>query len=173
LLGDLVSSLWEASLRRKDFLGRTYNRSYDDTNVGTGTLFIFLIVHIFSFIYCFKKIIDVVHGYGYSGSISELIYRYRNLSIYTTESVSLGKIGDWLYVFSMASGYIWIYLIAERLASRKKINIILFVNLVVSILTDLMKGGRQSAVQLLVTGVIIFLLFYMGRNGILLKYWYL
>ena len=126
-------------------------------------LWLFFIFEIIALAFSFRAIISVVRRYGYSGNYSALIYRYRNLSIYTTESISLGGVVDWLYLFNSAIGYIWGYIIADAAANKRKIKLVYFLNFSIAIVTDLLKGGRQSAVQLIIASIICYFMLYLSK----------
>ena len=126
---------------------------------------IYSIIELLISYMCLKKIRSVVHRYGVYGSLSYEIYKYRNLGMYTTESTSLGKWLDWAYLFNMASGYILAYIIAYRIKNRKKLGIYLLLSMLASLMTGLIKGGRQSAIQIIFAGIVYFLIiFFDGKK---------
>lgn len=130
--------------------------------VGINTSFfvyhaLFQIVSLF---YCFYRITLVAKSYGYSGSFSALIGGYRYLSTFTTESISLGKIGNLLYNYCSASGYVCVYLMIYFIIRDKKLYKILLFNIIISLIINLSKGGRQSTIQLIFAGFIMYIIMY-------------
>ena len=162
LLGILLASQTRYCLKSKKVsLERGENTSQSELK--DWIIWLFFIIEIIALVLSFKAIISVARRYGYSGSYSALIYRYRSLSIYTTESVSLGGIVNCLYLFNSAIGYIWGYIIADTAANKRKIKLLYLLNFGISVVTDLLKGGRQSAVQLVIASIICYFMLYLAK----------
>ena len=162
LLGILLTSQIRYRLRGKKVLFKR-GQNTSQAELKSWILWLLFIIEISALVLSFRAIISVVRRYGYSGSYSALIYRYRNLSIYTTESVSLGGIVNWLYLFNSAIGYIWGYIIADVAANKRKIKLLYLLNFIISVITDLLKGGRQSAIQLIVASIVCYFMLYLSK----------
>ena len=159
LLGVFVASLYKArGFKVKRVLKVT---EYSSDVCIPNKLFVALaIIELVIFIICLREIRAVVHRYGYRGTLSFEIYRYRNLGMYTTNSTSLGRWVDWAYQFNLGCGYIWAYILIHRLSLKRKINVSIIACLVISIITALIKGGRQSTIQIIFAAMTYYVVFY-------------
>lgn len=136
---------------------------HKEKEINSLTFLVFLFVEIVILYLCLQGIRNVVHRYGFYGSLSYEIYRYRNLGLYTTESVSLGRYLDWAYSFNLAIGYIWAYIFAYRFANKKRISLILIACILVSLVTGFVKGGRQASVQIIISGILYYMFFFLRK----------
>lgn len=134
-------------------------------DIPVSLLIAFAIFQILSVFLCLKAISHVATTNGYSGSIIYEIGWYKRLSTFTTVNVSLGRLQNLLYDVCTTSGYVWGYLIAHNYVAKKKIQIWLVINLLLSILMDFIKGGRQSAIQLIFAVLVMVIILYMNNTG--------
>ena len=164
LLGTVVASASSKTISIRN--RRSIIRKHDDSEQIPSIFFvIMMVIELVIVFLCFRKIRSIVHSFGYYGSISYEIYRFRNLGMYTTESTSLGRNLDWMYNFNLSMGYIWAYVLALRIFKKNRINIPLVMCLVFSISTGLIRGGRQSAIQIIVAGLMYYMVFLLsGRE---------
>lgn len=130
---------------------------------------IFAAFELLALIFCVYKIMMVSRRYGVSGTLSVLVAGYRRLGTFTIENISLGFLANHLYSFVTASGYITMYLLINNLFFFKKINKPLLVSVILCIIMCLAKGGRQSAVQLIVSGIVMYLIM-SNKSGTKLKF---
>ena len=128
-------------------------------------LWVALFVQLVFFAVCLRAILSVARSYGYSGTLAFAIYQFRNTRIYTTDSVSLGRIREWMYAFNLASGYIWMYMLAFRASKKQRIPAVLVLNIIICLATGLLKGSRQSSVQMIVAGITYYFLFYIAGTN--------
>ena len=92
---------------------------------------ILTVIQIFALLYCARRIASVSRSYGYSGNILSLIGGFKRLGG-TLENISLGTVGNFLYLYASTSGYIWIYLAVYNQIKTGRIEKRLVINLVVS-----------------------------------------
>ncbi len=163
LVGTSVGKLSFRTRRVKDTGLLNFCRKEKDIN--SLVFLVFLFVEVIILYLCLRGIRNVVHRYGFYGSLSFEIYRYRNLGIYTTESVSLGRYLDWAYSFNLAAGYIWAYIFAYRFANKKRISLILIACILVSLVTGFIKGGRQASVQMIISGLLYYMFFFLRKSS--------
>lgn len=164
LLGIMVASPRMYKIKTnvpKLFKRKDYN---DESRIPDHFFLIILIVEAIVFALAFRSIRSIVHRYGYSGNIAYEIYSFRNIGMYTTDSTSLGQGLDWAYQFNMSSAYIWIYIFMWRIKHKKKLGKTLPLCIVVSLLTGLIKGGRQSAIQIISAGLVYYLLLMFSER---------
>lgn len=130
-------------------------------NISTLSASLFFAFQMISFVFCLYAISRVAARNGFTGNIISRIAGYKYLGTFTTRSTSLGRIGNLLYGVCTASGYVWAYILVYQFVQSKKPQKIVILNAVASIAINLIKGGRQSAIQLLVAGGVFFLLLQM------------
>lgn len=168
LLGNLFVSLVCGINKgnRKEYIEKTNYQNDNNINISKVILIIGLGVELFCLLYCLKAIISVVHRYGHYGNLSYLIYKYRNLNIYTTENISLGSLGDLFYSFATSIGYVWGNIFVKKILYNNKIDILLLLNIIISLITCLIKGGRQSAIQMILACFVMYLMLYLESRKV-------
>ena len=124
-----------------------------------------LVIETVVLILSLLKIRSIVHQNNYRGTLSAEIFWFRNLGMYTTTSTSLGQALDWAYQFNMSAGYILIYILMHRITRKQKVNISIVLCLIVTFATGLIRGGRQSTVQIIIAGLCYYLLFILSAKG--------
>lgn len=163
LVGTSAGKLGFRSRRVKDSGMLDFCRKEKEINSLTYLLFLFIEVVILFL--CIQGIRRVVHKYGFYGSLSFEMYKYRNLGMYTTESVSLGRYLDWAYTFNLSIGYIWAYIFAYRFANKKRVSLLLIACILVPLVTGFVKGGRQASVQIIISGLLYYMFFFLRRSS--------
>ena len=144
-------------------IGLNINKSENKISINESIFFLFVsLIELLTIVLCIAKIREIAHSLGTYGTLSEEIYRYRNHSVYSSYSTSLGRGLDWLYQLNLALGYISGYRISYKIASRQRPSITLCTCFVLSVLTGLIKGGRQTTIQMAVA--FAFYLFYFMRK---------
>lgn len=162
LFGVLLSNFVRQLLRKKRMSKNKtlyYASHTSDICVDRKLLFFFLLVQCASILIVFNAITRVSRYYGYSGTVSQLIYGYRFMGTYTTENLSLGSIGDLCYNFTTAAGFVWIYILFFKWVNKYKIPFELVLDTLLSIIMCLLKGGRERAVQIVAAGLLYYLFF--------------
>lgn len=141
------------------------SEDYEPIRIDSFLIIAFSVFQVISLLYCLMKIGEVARVNGYAGNIFSLIGGYKRLSTFTTINVSLGSIGDILYLYNGTIGYIWIYVLIYNYISCHYIDLKVLVNLILSILLLLSKGGRNSTIQLLCAGLSMFVIIMGKKRG--------
>ena len=121
---------------------------------------------ILTFFNIISLILLIGYEISYLGSFtnfSTLLFQFRHASS-TGEAIDLPGLVSLFRLFSVYSGFIWIYLlIINVLEKRKKHSKLYLLNLLLSFLTCIAMGARGTALMLIASGVIQFLFLYYRK----------
>lgn len=100
------------------------------------------------------------------GSLSATIYYYRHTNLFTEDIIRLPRHVVYLRHFSVASGYVWTYILINKFIYKsKKGRILLLVNIVISIVNGVILGGRTPAMVLIVAAGVQYYFIAQKKNG--------
>lgn len=104
---------------------------------------------------------------GVSGSLSTVMYYFRNYHMFTEYDVNISSLASNLRTFSIAVSYIWIYIICNNLVCKKKCKnlILLLISVILGFANSVILGARGEAIQLVVAIVIIYCILRSKYNN--------
>ncbi|OOP73818.1 O-antigen polymerase [Clostridium beijerinckii] len=134
--------------------------NYKNTYSTSGSIkkykLIFLLVfQLISYFLIFRneKQLVMQYGYGNTGSISDIIYGFRTLTL--DNKADLNPIISLMRRLCNTSAYIWGFLISEKLVNKieykKNVLILLYLNFIVSLLGNMLDGQRGNTIAIILS----------------------
>lgn len=100
----------------------------------------------------FLLIVRFITSLASGGRFATAIYYFRHTNLFTEDVIRIPSIVRAMRTFSIASGYIWSYLLMHSLQYKDKINrLSLIINLGFSILNNILLGARTGIMMILVS----------------------
>lgn len=124
---------------------------------------LFLMFCIFTIFYSVYSIVRVMNG-SFS-NVAESIYAYRNISIFSDESIPLPKLMVYSRYAVNAAGYWFAYIIINNYLVEKKVDILSVLIVIMSMISSMTTGGRNGAVNIILACVAIFFILLNKKNG--------
>lgn len=115
-------------------------------------LLVFQLISYF-LIFMNEKQLVMQYGYGNTGSISDIIYGFRALTL--DKKADLNSITSAMRRICNTSAYIWGFLISEKIVNKieykKNISILLYLNFIVSLLGNMLDGQRGNTIAIILS----------------------
>lgn len=157
----LAISILFKSYKSKQFVKNGHNKI---ENIHQINVLVMTFVEIIALLLLFKYMVSFVGSFT---NISALMLSYRYKSDYITKA-DLPTITSLFRLVSVYSGYIWAYLLSLNLIDKRSKNIKLYIiNYVLSILVSLTSGARGTAIMLIISFIVQFLLLFSQKRKIL------
>lgn len=109
-------------------------------------ILIIILIEVFTIFYTIKTLRSIT---GLS-SLSDAIYSYRRIGLFTTQSVAFPKALSILRKFSFACNLFFSYLFVKGLVVEKKINWLIFVEISLSIYDSSLTGARTDILVIVI-----------------------
>lgn len=149
--------LWRYGLKAQ------YNNDLKPLVVERWKLLSFILLEIFVILWTIKSLLQNFNGFH---TLSEIIFQYQYLTKFTEESVDISSNLYLMRDFVHASGFVWIYILINNiLVKYKKGFILIAINVLLCLISDVILGGRGGAIQILFGGIVIFYLLWKRRFG--------
>lgn len=147
--------------KSKRFIYNGYNKI---ENIQKINVLVMTFIEIIALLLLLKYMISFVGSFT---NISALMLSYRYKSDYITKA-DLPTITSLFRLVSVYSGYIWAYLLSLNIIDkRSKNNRLYIVNYILSILVSLTSGARGTAIMLIISFIVQFLLLFSQKRKIL------
>lgn len=98
-------------------------------------------------------------------TLARIIYAYRYANVFTERHITMPKTLGYLRSFTMAVGYFYAFVLGNNFAINKRVNILHLAIVVLSAISASLTGGRQNAINLIVSIFAAFLLFRQKKHG--------
>ena len=116
-------------------------------------LVIFMVVEALANLLTLKFII----GLGASGSLGDQIYYFRNVNMFTTDTIDMPTIVSLFRLAAFSITSVMVYLFIHQLVFRySKHRLVIFINIVLGMTASLITGGRGGLIGYLFDMVVIF-----------------
>lgn len=124
------------------------------------------IVLILELLSLFLVLVFLIKNFGTNISVAIYTFRLRNRNITSNDYVSLPGFVRLLRRIALAAGYLVMYLFFNGIVHKSKKNrIIEIVCIVIAFINGIVLGGRGDGIQLIVAGIIIYLMMRRGEKG--------
>lgn len=128
--------------------------------VANWKLILFLLFQIIVIVFVQYYVKKLTSPYGTDGSLSSSISMYQYLTKFTTLDLDFPKWLTYTYIISNSSDFVWGYILIYDFFFFKKINPLLVINLLVSAAGSFLTGSRGVAVQMIMSLIVIYIMFY-------------
>lgn len=116
-----------------------------------------IMVQFFSIMIVISSMRNVLSQYGVGGSLSLLMYYYREYHMFSDYDVQISGLASNLRLFSIASSYICIYIMCQNYILKKaKPDFLIIVSIILGFANSVILGARGEAIQLILAIIIMF-----------------
>lgn len=140
-----------------------------ELKVSNFKLCIFILLELVSLYLTIKSMEAAVAQYGSVSGLSNVMFWYRQLSMYSDKEISIPGIVIHLRRFCIASSFVWIYVFLYNNILKVRQNKLTFIlqtiNIVLALINSMITGARGEAIMLIISGIILYFLLIRYING--------
>lgn len=124
---------------------------------------------LFTIFYSIKTIIAISVAFGSGGTLQRAMKTYDYLVKFSLEGVHVSKVFTYSRLITRALGYWFLFIFINNYSVGKRVNVIDITIVVLSLINEILTGGRNQAVNMLISIVPFLVFVYQRKKAIRFK----